>query len=68
VSPSNKVGINQSNGLNMLGKMRSLSQATIKGHGESRLIQSMNVAEAFVKTYNTKSIEHERGRSLRHNS
>jgi hypothetical protein len=38
VSPSNKLGINQSNGTNLLEKMQSSSQATIKGHGESRFI------------------------------
>jgi hypothetical protein len=37
-SPFNKLGINQSNGSNLLGKMRSSSQATIKGHGGSRFI------------------------------
>jgi hypothetical protein len=67
-SPSNKLGINQSNGSNLLGKMRSSSQATIKGHGGSRFMKSMNVAEASVKTYNAKSIKHEHGRSLHHNS
>jgi hypothetical protein len=36
-SPSNKLGINQSNGSILLGKMRSLSQTTIKGHGEKSI-------------------------------
>jgi hypothetical protein len=38
MSPSNKLGINQSNRLNLLGKKRSSSRATIKGHGGSRFI------------------------------
>jgi hypothetical protein len=37
-SSSNKLGINQSNRSNLLGKMRSSLQATIKGHGGSRFI------------------------------
>jgi hypothetical protein len=37
-SPSNKLGISQSNGSNLLGKMRSSSRATIKGHGGSQFI------------------------------
>jgi hypothetical protein len=37
VSPSNKLGINRSNGSNLLGKMRSSSQTTIKGHGQKSI-------------------------------
>jgi hypothetical protein len=66
-SPFNKLGINQSNGSNLLVKMRSESQATIKGYGGSQAIESMNVAEASVKTYITKLTRCEHGRSLHHN-
>jgi hypothetical protein len=37
VSPSNKLGIDQSNGSNLLGKMRSSSQTTTKGHGKKSI-------------------------------
>jgi hypothetical protein len=37
-SSSNKLGINQLNGSNLLGKMRSSLEATIEGHGGSRFI------------------------------
>jgi fatty acid/phospholipid biosynthesis enzyme len=67
-SPSNELGINQSNGSNLLGKNAIIVASDHQRSGESRFIQSMNVAEASVKTYNTKSIKHERGRGLRHNS
>jgi hypothetical protein len=37
-SSSNKLGINQLDGSNLLGKMRSSSQATIQGRGRSRFV------------------------------
>jgi hypothetical protein len=36
-SPSNKLGINQSNGSTLLGRMRASSQTTIRGHGEKSI-------------------------------
>jgi hypothetical protein len=37
VSPSNKLDIVRSNGSNLLEKMRSSSQTTIKAHGEKSI-------------------------------
>jgi hypothetical protein len=37
MSPSNKLDINRSNGSNLLGKTRSSSQTTIKGHGKKSI-------------------------------
>jgi hypothetical protein len=63
-SPSNKLGINLIERIEFVGKNAIIVASNIKGHGGSRFIQSMNVAEASVKTYNTKSTKQERGRSL----
>jgi hypothetical protein len=49
-SPSNKLGIHQSNGSILLEKMRPLSRATIKGHGGSRFIEGLSGAEGSVGT------------------
>jgi hypothetical protein len=49
-SPSNKLDINQSNGLILLGRMRLLSRATIQGHGGSRFVEDLNRAEGSVRT------------------
>jgi hypothetical protein len=48
-SSSNKLGINQSNGLVMLGKMRLLSRATIQGRGGNRYVEKLDGAEGFVR-------------------
>jgi hypothetical protein len=49
MSSSNKLGINQSNGSIMLGKMRLLSRATIQGHGGDRYVENLGGAEGTVK-------------------
>jgi hypothetical protein len=61
-SPSNKLGTNQTNGSTLLGKMRSSSQTTIKGHGE-KLIKH-GCGRRLCQTHDKKSMYHERGRSL----
>jgi hypothetical protein len=80
VSPSNKLGINQSNGSILLGKMRSSSQTTIKGHGEKSIKHGRGCSlrqthdkkstkrgrgRSLRQTYDDKLMYHERGRSLR---
>jgi hypothetical protein len=62
-SPSNKLGINQSNGSILLGKMRSSSQTTIKGHGEKSI--KYGCGRSLRQSHDKKSMYHERGRSLR---
>jgi hypothetical protein len=79
-SPSNKLGINQSNGSILLGKMRSSSQTTIKGHCEKltkhgrgrSLCQTRDKksikrghGHSLRQTHDKKSMNHERGRSRR---
>jgi hypothetical protein len=79
-SPSNKLGINQLNGSILLGKMRSSSQMTIKGHGkksikhgrgcslrQTRDIKSTKrgCGRSLCQTHDEKSMYHERGHSLR---
>jgi hypothetical protein len=44
-SPSNKLGIHQSNGSILLEKLRLLSRATIQGRGESRFVEDLSGAE-----------------------
>jgi hypothetical protein len=63
VSPSNKLGINQSNGSILLGKMRSSSQTTIKGHSEKSI--KYGRGHSLRQTCDKKSIKRGRGRSLR---
>jgi hypothetical protein len=78
-SPSNKLGINQSNGSILLGKMRSSSQTTIKGHGENSIkhgrgcslhqtrdkkLTKRGCGRSLRQTHDKKSMYHERGRSL----
>jgi hypothetical protein len=48
-SSSNKLGINQSNGSIMLGKMRLLSRATIQGRGGNRYVEELDRAEGSVR-------------------
>jgi hypothetical protein len=48
-SSSNKLGINQSNGSVMLGKMRLLSRATIQGRGGNRYVEELDGAEGSVR-------------------
>jgi hypothetical protein len=48
-STSNKLGINQSNGSIMLGKMQLLWCATIQGRGGSRYVEDLDGAEGSVK-------------------
>jgi hypothetical protein len=48
-SSSNKLGINQSNGSIVLGKMRLLSRATIQGRGGNRYVEDLGGAEGPVK-------------------
>jgi hypothetical protein len=48
-SSSNKLGINQSNGSIVLGKMRLLSRATIQGRGGNRYEEDLGGAEGSVK-------------------
>jgi hypothetical protein len=48
-SSSNKLGIIQSNGSTMLGKMRLLSRATIQGRGENRYVEDLGGAEGTVE-------------------
>jgi hypothetical protein len=48
-SSSNKLGIKQSNGSIMLGKMRLLSRATIQGRGGNRYVEDLGGAEGSVK-------------------
>jgi hypothetical protein len=62
-SSSNKLGINQSNGSRLLGKMRSSSQMTIEGHGEKSVKHGHGCS--LRQTCDKKSMYHERGRSLR---
>jgi hypothetical protein len=62
-SPSNKLGINQSNGSILLGEMRSSSQTTIKGHGEKSIKHGRG--RSLSQSCDKKSMYHERGRSLR---
>jgi hypothetical protein len=62
-SPSNKLGINQLNGSILLGKMRSSSQTTIKGHGEKSIKHGRG--RSLHQTRDKKSIYHDRGCSLR---
>jgi hypothetical protein len=64
-SPSNKLGINQSNGSILLGKMRSSSQTTIKGHGKKSMYHERG--RSLCETHDKKSIyiKHACGRSLR---
>jgi hypothetical protein len=62
-SPSNKLGINQSNVSTLLGKMRSSSQTTIKGHGEKSIKHGRG--RSLRQTREKKSIKRGRGRSLR---
>jgi hypothetical protein len=52
-SPSNKLGINQSNGSTLLGKMRSSSQMTIKGHGEKSI--KHGCGRSLCQTHDKKS-------------
>jgi hypothetical protein len=61
-SPSNKLGINQSNGSILLGKMRSSSQTTIKGHGEKLIEHGRGCS--LRQTRDKKSTKHGHGRSL----
>jgi hypothetical protein len=63
-SPSNKLGINQSNGSILLGKMRSSSQTTIKGHGKKSMYHERG--RSLCETHDKKSIyiKHACGRSL----
>jgi hypothetical protein len=82
-SPSNKLGINQSNGSILLGKMRSSSQTTIKCHGEKSIEHGRGCSLrqthdkkstkrgrgcSLSQTHDKKSIRHERGCSLHYNS
>jgi hypothetical protein len=62
-SSSNKLGINQSNGSRLFGKMRSSSQTTIEGHGK-KLINHGQCC-SLCQTCDKKSMYHERGCSLR---
>jgi hypothetical protein len=62
-SPSNKLGINQSNGLILLGKTRSSSQTTIKGHGEKPIKHGRG--RSLHQTCDKKPIKRGCGRSLR---
>jgi hypothetical protein len=62
-SPSNKLGINQSNGSILLGKMRSSSQTTIKGHGDKSIEHGRGCS--LRQTHDKKSTKHGCGRSLR---
>jgi hypothetical protein len=62
-SPSNKLGINQSNGSILLGEMRSSSQTTIKGHGEKSIKHGRG--RSLRQSCDKKSMYHKRGRSLR---
>jgi hypothetical protein len=62
-SPSNNLGINQLNGSILLGKMRSSSQTTIKGHGEKSIKHGRGCS--LRQTCDKKSIKRGRGRSLR---
>jgi hypothetical protein len=64
-SQFNKLGINQSNGSILLGKMRSSSQTTIKGHGEKSIKHGRGCS--LRQTRDKKSMYHELGRSLREN-
>jgi hypothetical protein len=48
-SSSNKLGINQSNELIMLGKMQLLLRATIQGRGGNRYVEELDGAEGSVK-------------------
>jgi hypothetical protein len=48
-SSSNKLGINQSNGSIMLGKMRLLSRATIQGRGGNLCVEELDGAEGSVR-------------------
>jgi hypothetical protein len=79
-SPSNKLGINQPNGSILLGKMRSSSQMTIKGHGEKSIEHGRGCSlrqtrdkkstkrgrgRSLHQTHDKKSMYHERRRSLR---
>jgi hypothetical protein len=79
-SPSNKLGMNQTNGSILLGKMRSSSRTTIKGHGEKlikhgrgcSLHQTCNkksikrgCGHSLRQAHDKKSMYHERGHSLR---
>jgi hypothetical protein len=48
-SSSNKLGINQSNGSIMLGKMRLLLRVTIQGHGGNRYVEDLGRAEGTIK-------------------
>jgi hypothetical protein len=61
-SPSNKLGINQSNGSILLGKMRSSSHTTIKGYGEKSIQRCRG--RSLRQTCDKKSIKRGRGRSL----
>jgi hypothetical protein len=63
VSPSNRLGINQSIGSILLGKVRSSSQTTIKGHGEKSTKHGRG--RGLRQTCDKKSMYHDRGRSLR---
>jgi hypothetical protein len=62
-SPSNKLGINQSNRSTLLGKMRSSSQTTIKGHGEKSIEHGR--ACSLRQTHDKKSTKRGHGSSLR---
>jgi hypothetical protein len=48
-SLSNKLGINQSNGSIVLGKMRLLLRATIQGRGGNRYVEDLGGAAGPVK-------------------
>jgi hypothetical protein len=61
-SPSNKLGINQSNGSILLGKTRSSSQTTVKGHGEKSIKHGRGCS--LRQTRDKESMYHDRGRSL----
>jgi hypothetical protein len=62
-SPPNKLGINQSNGPILLGKMRSSSQTTTKGHGEKSIEHGRGCS--LCQTRDKKSTKHGRGSCLR---
>jgi hypothetical protein len=62
VSASNRLSINQSNGSILLGKMRSSSQTTIKGHGEKSIKHGRG--RSLRQTRNKKLMKRGRGRSL----
>jgi hypothetical protein len=47
-SLSNVLGVSQSNGSNMLEKMRLLSRATIQGRGGTRYVEELDGAEGSV--------------------